>query len=127
LRGSGIAVLIRIQVNIGGDIMDQDKEKNYNGKLPEIKPVRTNIDKWKTAGTIFLVVFIGCLAVNQALEFRYRSVFLQGPCKLCADLNAGVKDCIDDLHTARPSFPLRDGTWTDPFTDTKYNLENITR
>ena len=107
--------------------MEEDKEKKYNENLPEIKTELTNIDKWKRAGTIFLVVALGLLALNQALEFRYRSVFLQGPCKLCADLNEGVKTCIDDLHNGKPSYPLKDGTWTDPFTDNTYNLENITK
>lgn len=67
---------------------------------------------------IVLVVGLGMLAVNQSLEFYYRAHFLRAPCDLCADLNPGVKDCIDFKNTPRESYWTMDG-WTDPFKEEK--------
>jgi hypothetical protein len=41
------------------------------------------------------VVALGLLAVNQALEFTYRSQFLQAPCQLCRELNPDVDHCFN--------------------------------
>ena len=43
---------------------------------------------------ILLIVLIGTLAVNQALEFHYKAVFLKTPCQLCRDLNPDVANCL---------------------------------
>lgn len=54
----------------------------------------TNIqkrEKIKGIGTfiiiILLVLSLGLIAVNQGLEYFYRSEFLQNPCDLCKKLN----------------------------------------
>jgi len=95
--------------------------------LPEIKraePINNrSLGDWlKLLATIFFVVGLGVFAVNQVLEYRYNAVFLAGPCKLCADLNPEVQTCIDDLNSPRPSYPLKNGEWTDPFNKAVYNI-----
>lgn len=42
------------------------------------------------------VIALGLLAVNQALAFRYKSVFLQTPCDVCKDLNPHLSMCFND-------------------------------
>jgi hypothetical protein len=39
---------------------------------------------------ILLVVALGTLAINQTLEYFYKSRFLQTPCSLCKELNPGA-------------------------------------
>lgn len=41
---------------------------------------------------IALVISLGLFAVNQLLEYRYKSVFLQKPCALCLELNPKVSE-----------------------------------
>jgi len=36
---------------------------------------------------ILIVLILGLIAVNQTLEYFYRSKFLQSPCSLCKELN----------------------------------------
>jgi predicted nucleic acid-binding Zn ribbon protein len=50
---------------------------------------------------ILAVVALGLLVVNQALEYRYKSVFLQQPCSVCKDLNPKVAHCLDNCFTNR--------------------------
>lgn len=45
---------------------------------------------------IVLVVAVGVFAINQALEYRYKSVFLQTPCSLCVKLNENQSACIEN-------------------------------
>jgi len=43
---------------------------------------------------IMLVVALGVFAINQTLEFRYKSELLQAPCSLCTQLNPQFEDCF---------------------------------
>lgn len=55
------------------------------------------------------VVAVGSFAVNQALEFRYRSEFLQAPCKLCLELNPEISPTCFERRV--PIFPDGNGGW----------------
>ena len=48
---------------------------------------------------IVVILLVGTFAINQVLEFRYRSVFLQAPCEVCARLNEHLRTCFDDAST----------------------------
>lgn len=94
-------------------IPGQESERsNYNRRLEFVK-----ILAW-----IAVVCLIGFFALNQFAQFKYHSKFILKPCGLCADLNPEVKECIDFLNSPQPSFPLKDGVWTDPFNKTIYNV-----
>jgi hypothetical protein len=63
---------------------------------------------------IFLVCFFGLLAINQAIEYRYKSVFLQTPCSLCSQLNPNVSICIYScFNTKKNVYPTSTGDWID--------------
>ena len=59
--------------------------------------MKLGINNWKEAVLFAMVVItivcIGCFAVNQFLEFRYKAVWLSSPCDLCLDLNEEVTLC----------------------------------
>lgn len=40
-------------------------------------------------------MLLGTFAVNEVLEYNYRSQFLQAPCSLCEELNPGVIGMIE--------------------------------
>lgn len=78
---------------------------------------------------IFLVVSLGLFAVNQFLQYRYKAEFLKAPCKLCAELNPEVKDC---LVYKRALYPDGFGGWSEnpgeeniSFNYTEYWQDNI--
>lgn len=50
---------------------------------------------------LLVVVGLGIFAVNQALEYKYRSVFLQTPCNVCKELNSNQSTCIDNCFKYR--------------------------
>lgn len=50
------------------------------------------------------VVALGLLALNQFLEFRYKSLWLQTPCDLCAELNPSLEYCIRNGVLIPPDF-----------------------
>lgn len=53
----------------------------------------------KTIAIALLVIVLGLIAVNQALYYRYQSVFLQTPCELCVTMNEHLKPCFSDYST----------------------------
>jgi len=82
--------------------------------------IKRDLKDWlKLIATIFFVVGLGAFAINQVLEYRYNSVFLQAPCLVCADLNPEVRVCISELNT-RPSYYVNGSEWTDPFKEKVY-------
>jgi|TARA_R100001530_G_scaffold45489_1_gene34278 hypothetical protein len=82
---------------------------------------KKTIDVLKLLLTIFLVVSLGMIAVNQTMEFFYKSKFLKSPCYLCAELNPGVEQCINNLNK-QDSYWSADG-WIVPNNLTKvYNI-----
>lgn len=86
------------------------------GSEPEAPYNNRSLKDWLVlAFLIVLVVSLGMLAVNQTLEFFYKSEFLRSPCGLCGKLNPEVEQCIDHLNAPRASFPDGNGGWTDPF------------
>ena len=50
----------------------------------------------KTICIVILVVTLGVFMINQILEYRYRSAFLQDPCGLCVSLegNEHLEPCF---------------------------------
>lgn len=48
---------------------------------------------------IIIIAAAGVFLVNQALEFKYRSAFLQTPCSLCLELNTHLEECFVDKST----------------------------
>ena len=70
---------------------------------------------------LLLVVALGVLAVNQALEYKYRAEFLKAPCALCVELNPEVKDCF---ISKRHVYPGLLGDWVDPTDNKCYGLDN---
>lgn len=76
---------------------------------------------------VCLVVFVGFLALNQFMEFKYKAAFIQKPCELCADLNKNQSKCIGECFIKRTTlFPDGNGGWKS--TDNKialyYNISN---
>lgn len=63
-----------------------------------------------------LVVVVGLIIVNQWLEFRYKSVFLQQPCVVCADLNPYQTDCIKECFN--PGIKEREKEFTNQLSKT---------
>lgn len=59
--------------------------------------------KIRTVSTTILILLLtiatGLWCVNQALEYRYKSEFLQKPCELCARLNPAQGHCIEGCFT----------------------------
>ena len=53
----------------------------------------------KIALSIVIVVAVGVFAVNQTLEYYYKSQFLQTPCQLCQNLNPYLETCFEDVST----------------------------
>ena len=66
---------------------------------------------------ITLVCALGFFALNQSFKFFYGIHLLKSPCDLCAELNPGVQDCIDNLNAPRASYSDGVGGWSDPFED----------
>ena len=52
----------------------------------------------QTLVVILVVCVLGLLAVNQFLEYRYKSEFLQMPCNLCFKFNPNVKEFIENCQ-----------------------------
>jgi hypothetical protein len=50
---------------------------------------------------LLAVVTLGVFAVNQVLEYRYNSVLLQAPCKICTDLNPKIAPCLEGCFNYR--------------------------
>jgi len=63
---------------------------------------------------LLAVVALGLLVVNQALEYRYKSVFLQQPCTVCRDLNPNQSTCIGNCFKVEKwLYPGIAGDWVD--------------
>lgn len=63
---------------------------------------------------IILVASLGVFLINQGLEYRYKAMFLGGPCGLCADLNPNQSKCIDDCFSFEKTlYPSTSGDWID--------------
>jgi hypothetical protein len=43
---------------------------------------------------VLLVVGAGLFAINQYLDYRYKSVFLSSPCVLCQKVNPELDNCF---------------------------------
>lgn len=73
---------------------------------------------------IVLVCALGFLAINQGFQFFYGAHLLKAPCDLCAELNPGVQECIDNFNKPRPSFYVggNGGGWSDPFSPYTINI-----
>jgi hypothetical protein len=56
---------------------------------------------------ILFIVVLGVAAVNQVLEYKYKSEFLQRPCELCARLNQPQAQCIGDCFNVYSSSPIQ--------------------
>lgn len=86
-------------------------------------PMPTGIDYYYRVGrfitVMLLVVCLGVFAVNQALEFRFKSVFLQTPCQLCGDLNKKQAPCIDACF--KPSVT----EYSNPFGEINITMKEI--
>jgi hypothetical protein len=85
-------------------------EEKDKGELKETKdlmtfPSPTRLDRYYSIARfvfiILLVAAVGIFLINQALEYRYKSEFLQTPCKLCQDLNPNQSNCIDGCFKYR--------------------------
>ena len=87
-----------------------EERKEENGPLDLLAVLR--IVFW-----IVLVCALGFFAINQGFRFFYGAHLLKAPCDLCAELNPGVQDCIDNLNAPRASFPDGSGGWSDPFAE----------
>lgn len=66
---------------------------------------------------ILLVIGAGVFTVNQVLEYRYKSVFLQAPCAVCAKLNPNVTECFTKTIKVFPNGL----NWKDPNTNKCYD------
>ena len=101
--------------------IDEIEDKKDATKTGSERPIiKRDLKDWlKLIATIFFVVGLGAFAINQVLEYRYNSVFLQAPCLVCADLNPEVRVCISELNT-RPSYYVNGSEWTDPFEEKIY-------
>jgi hypothetical protein len=87
------------------------RDKMDTENITAIKEERNLDYYYKIAKFLFIVLIVpalGVFAVNQALEFRYKSVLLQTPCTVCMDLNPAVKDCMVRKDTL---YSDKDGTW----------------
>lgn len=105
---------------------ERDKLNSCRQDLRPETPIYIRLIAWlRFALPFVLILALGFLAINQALGFFYKIHFLTGPCDLCGELNPGVQECIDDLNSARPSYFIGDGEWSDPFR-TPNNTINIT-
>jgi hypothetical protein len=61
---------------------------------------------------IVIICAIGLFAINQWLEYRYKSVFLQSPCYLCAELNKNQSMCVKDCFSTHIRvYPSGIGEW----------------
>ena len=45
---------------------------------------------------ILLIIGVGVFAVNQVLQYHYKTEFLMKPCQLCLKLNPHLKQCFND-------------------------------
>lgn len=70
---------------------------------------------------IVLTIAVGIFAVNQILEYNYKSEFLQKPCKLCAELNQGVEKCLVELNTKK-LYPDGQGGWVEDSKNSIYSI-----
>lgn len=94
-------------------------EEKDKGEVKEQKRVRDFRYYLVQVLILLAVVALGLLVVNQVLEYRYKSVFLQTPCNVCKDLNANQSICIDNCFKYRieagdnsPSFNIKEINFT---------------
>jgi hypothetical protein len=81
--------------------MEEQKKEDPKGDVD----LKISLDYWykmfKLVLIIIGVVALGLVAVNQALAYRYKAVFLKGPCELCSQLNVNASKCIENCFTWR--------------------------
>jgi len=52
---------------------------------------------------VITIVFVGLLAINQFLDYKYPLEQLMTPCELCVKLNPEWGMCYDYIKTMKPS------------------------
>lgn len=80
--------------------------------IKEVKDISYYSARARFMFIVLLIPVLGLIAVNQILEFHYKTEFLKTPCSLCAELNPGVQQCITEINT-HASYWTVNG-WTDP-------------
>lgn len=91
----------------------------YKGGMMEKKverPLGTEREelygKLRLALIVFLVVAVGLFAINQFIEFKFKSTFLQKPCNVCQEFNPNQSRCIEECFTVRRTvFSDANGNW----------------
>jgi hypothetical protein len=64
---------------------------------------------------VLLVVGAGLFAINQYLNYRYKSVFLSSPCTLCVEVNPALEHC----------FKIKEKVNYDINTNTSFQFPNL--